>query len=217
MIDSLLFWNDVAVEATRVSRTGGEAAQADAELGAQALAIVHLAMYDAYVAVAKPADFAPNLPGLPSAPVGASASAAVAGAAHEALSVLFSGQREVFDRRLGEAAIAGDDPGQPFGRAVASAHLADRSGRPRDRDAEVTPSTALDRHGVDPGVESSVSAQGFLGPFWSARVKGFSIIARRVLVTRPFNNHKAFRVLRAVRKQGFGVELAGSRQLPGAA
>jgi hypothetical protein len=48
-------------------------------------------------------------------------------------------------------------------------------------------------------------------------MKRYAIIARHALVTRPFDNHKAFRVLRAVRKQGLGPSEAGPRPLPGVA
>jgi vanadium chloroperoxidase len=224
MTDSLLFWNDVALEAHRAGDPA-DPPQTGARRGARAVAIVHLAMYDAYVAVARPADFGPHLRGLPTAPAGASVPAAIAGAAHEALTALFPAQRATFDLKLAEAGLREDDPGERFGRAVASALLEDRSGDPDDGEEEeeekerATPPPTHERHRVDPGVESSIPAQGFLGPFWSARMKRFAIIARGVRVTRPFDNHnhKAFRVLRAVRRQGFGPEPAPLRRLPGVA
>jgi vanadium chloroperoxidase len=125
MPESLLFWSEVAFDAHRVALTGGE--QAGGKLAARALGAVHLAMYDAYIAVARPAEFAPYLQGLPAAPSSASASAAVAGAAHETLSALFPSQRPFFDARLAEANVH-DDLGLSFGREIAAMLLAYREG-----------------------------------------------------------------------------------------
>jgi len=228
MTDSLLFWNDVAIEADRVRGPGDKQGQS-AEGVAPALAIIHLAMYDAYVAVARPADFAPHLPALPAAPAGASADAAIAGAAHEILTALFPGQRGAFDRKLAEAGVPAGDPGQAFGRLVASAHLEARAGEAIDGDeGEPEPAPPPERRHVEPaaargirteldaGIDPGAAVLGVLGPFWTMRMKRYSLIARRAATARPFHNHKAFRVLRAVRRQGFGWEpaVAVSRQLP---
>ncbi len=91
--DSILFWNDVALEANRVSHTNGKGEQTGPPLSARALAMVHLAMYDAYAAVDKGAGLAPYLPGIPPSPAGATVQATVAGAAHATLSALFPSQR----------------------------------------------------------------------------------------------------------------------------
>ena len=50
-MDPILFWNDVALEATRISFTSGTNEQPGPPLSARALAIVHLAVYDAYAGV----------------------------------------------------------------------------------------------------------------------------------------------------------------------
>ena len=52
MQDPILLWNEVALEANRVSHTNGQGEQTGPTLSSRALAIVHLAMYDAYVGVA---------------------------------------------------------------------------------------------------------------------------------------------------------------------
>jgi vanadium chloroperoxidase len=126
MTDSLLFWNGVAIEVHRISDGGGTGTKVAAGAAADEppLGILHLAMYDAYVAIARPAEFAPYLPGLPQAPSGASVKAAVAGAAHEVLSALFPSQRAILDQRLAEAGVRGD-PGQAFGRAIGATFLDD--------------------------------------------------------------------------------------------
>jgi hypothetical protein len=52
-IDPILYWNDVALEANRVSHTNGKGEQTGPTLNSRALAIVHLAMYDAFVGAAQ--------------------------------------------------------------------------------------------------------------------------------------------------------------------
>src|SRR3954463_12445902 len=98
MADPILLWNEVALEANRVSHTYGPAEQAGPPLSARALAIVHLAMYDAYAGVINnPATLPRYISAPPSPPPGASADAAVAAAAHETLSMLFPSQKPFFD------------------------------------------------------------------------------------------------------------------------
>lgn len=46
-MDAILYWNDVALEANRISHTNGKGEQTGPTLSSRALAIVHLAMYDA--------------------------------------------------------------------------------------------------------------------------------------------------------------------------
>jgi vanadium chloroperoxidase len=205
MTDSIMFWNGVALEANRVSHTNGQQEQTGPTLSARALAIVHLAMYDAYVAVARPAGLAPYLPGLPAVPAGASASAAVAGAAHETLSALFPSQRTFFDDKLQEAG-APDGPARQYGRLVGAALLEDRSGDPKAGDEGYAPSNARGRHRADPDNPD----QGFHAPFYGARCKGFAITARHELDAPPLDNHDYLRALREVRSRGIAPELLGS-------
>jgi hypothetical protein len=47
-MDPILLWNQVALEANRVSHTTGPNEQTGPTLSSRALAIVHLALYDAY-------------------------------------------------------------------------------------------------------------------------------------------------------------------------
>ena len=55
-IDPILYWNDVALEANRVSHTDGKDVQTlGPTLSSRALAIVHLAMYDAFVGASQSA------------------------------------------------------------------------------------------------------------------------------------------------------------------
>ncbi|NJR61420.1 MAG: hypothetical protein HC769_22860 [Cyanobacteria bacterium CRU_2_1] len=105
-MDPILYWNEVALEANRVSHTNGKGEQTGPTLSSRALAIVHLAMYDAYAGVRgnpiAPVNLSPYLPGLPdlqlnASPESAVAAAAVAAAAHATLSSLFPSQKAFFD------------------------------------------------------------------------------------------------------------------------
>lgn len=201
MSDSITFWNDVALEANRRSHTNGQMEQTGPTLSARALAIVHLAMYDAYVAVAKPPGLASYLPGLPAPPSGAQASESVAGAAHQTLSALFPSQRGFFDDKLRESG-AQSGPAQQFGRAVGAALLEDRANDPSASDAGYVASNARGRHRSDP----DNSPQGVHAPFFGARSKGFAITARHELDAPPFDNQDYLRALREVRGLGIAPE-----------
>lgn len=63
MMDSILFWNAVALEANRVSHSDpSKMEQTGPPLSSQALAIVHLAVYDAYAGVKNNPTNDPNFP-----------------------------------------------------------------------------------------------------------------------------------------------------------
>ena len=99
-MDPILFWNDVALEANRVSHTNGKGEQTGPTLSSRALAIVHLAMYDAYSGIkGNPPTLPPYLPGLPPPLPAATVDAAVAAAAHATLSSLFPSQKAYFDEQ----------------------------------------------------------------------------------------------------------------------
>ena len=109
MSDPILLWNEVSLEANRVSHTNGQGEQAGPPLSARALAIVHLAMYDAFAGVTNQAagntNLPPYLPNLSTPGSGATVESAVAAAAHGTLSALFLSQQAVFDFVL---SVAGD-------------------------------------------------------------------------------------------------------------
>src|SRR4051794_30817612 len=107
MPDPILFWNDVALEANKVSHTTSPMEQAGPPLSARALAIVHLAMYDAYRPIDETAG-APYLPELPAPPPGATTQGAVAGAAYTVLSTLFPSQDAVFQAKRDEVSNPAD-------------------------------------------------------------------------------------------------------------
>jgi Vanadium chloroperoxidase N-terminal domain len=71
-VDAILYWNDVALEANQVSHTNGKNEQTGPTLSSRAIAIVHLAMYDALAGVVNdPTNLPPYLPGLPAPQPGA--------------------------------------------------------------------------------------------------------------------------------------------------
>ncbi|CAA9475022.1 MAG: hypothetical protein AVDCRST_MAG12-1092, partial [uncultured Rubrobacteraceae bacterium] len=204
-VDPILFWNGVSLEANRVSHTNGRGEQTGPTLSSRALAIVHLAMYDAFAGVADdPANLPPYIGGVP-APDGASRRAAVAAAAHTALSQLFPSQGAFFDLAL---AGAGDesDPGHAFGVAVGLKILADRAGDPDAGDGGYEPSLGRGKHRPDP----DDPGQGFHAPFYGARSKGFAITARHALDAPPFDDNEYRKALRGVRGKGIAPELMGT-------
>lgn len=104
-MDAILYWNEVALEANRISHTEGGTVHPGVNgptLSSRALAIVHLAMYDAYVGVAR-AKFAtslnPYLTGLSVPSNTASESTAIATAAHSILSKLYPNLKKLLDEK----------------------------------------------------------------------------------------------------------------------
>lgn len=53
-LDPILYWNEGSLEANRVSHTNGKNEQTGPTLSSRALAIVHLAIYDAFVGASQP-------------------------------------------------------------------------------------------------------------------------------------------------------------------
>src|SRR3954469_14582007 len=112
MPDSILFWHQIELEANRVSHTNfidtGQDEQTGPTSSSRALAIVHLAMYDAYAGIIDdPANLPRYLSAPPSPGGGTLAEAAVAAAAHRTLSSLFPSQRRFFDFVLGAVGSPG--------------------------------------------------------------------------------------------------------------
>jgi membrane-associated phospholipid phosphatase len=185
MTDSILFWNAVALEANRVSHSDPDKREQNGPtLSSRALAIVHLAMYDAYAGVVnKAATFPRYLP--PATPLpapGASHRDAVAGAAFTTLSGLFKTQTEFFKSQL--SCFDTSNPSYAFGVKVGEALLALRKNDPDARDGGYMFSPRRGRHRVDP----DNPGQGFDSPFYGAQSKGFAISTRHKLNPPPFGN-----------------------------
>jgi len=207
-MDPILFWNDVALEANRVSHTNGKNEQTGPTLSARALAIVHLAMYDAYAGVINDASKLPRYiaaPPSPSAgPSPATENAAVAAAAHTTLSSLFPSQKPFFDSILSGV---GDksNPGHKFGENVGKEILADRAGDP-GAGGDYIPKQQRGKHRVDP----DNPGQGFYSPIYGGKSKGFAITKRHTLDAPPFDNNEYKEALREVRGKGIAPELMGT-------
>jgi len=209
MADPILLWNEVALEANRVSHTNGQGEQTGPTLSARALAMVHLAMYDAYAGIVNDPTAPRYLPAPPAPASGASPNDAVAGAALTTLTALFPSQTPFFDSIFEGAGDASrNGAGHKFGVAVGEAILADRSGDP-GAGGNYKPSPDRGKHRPDP----DNPGQGFHGQVFGAQSKGFGITARHELAAPPFDNAEYKRAFKEVRRKGIAPELMGT--LPG--
>ena len=117
-VSTILKWNAIALEANKVDFSGPKPTQGGPTLSSRALALVHIAMYDAHFgATGFVGGNNPFLTGLAPAPVGTSTSDAAASAAHATLSHLYPDQAAFFDSLHCE-------PANAFGESVAKAALA---------------------------------------------------------------------------------------------
>jgi hypothetical protein len=206
MDDPILYWNDVALEANRVSHTNGKGEQTGPALSPRALAIVHLAMYDAFVGASQAAL---NHYLTPKPATGSSVDAAVAAAAHSTLSHLFPSQKPFFDRKHSQAGLSGSNlkKGHEFGLLVAKNILADRKDDPDASDNGYAASMAHGAHRPDPDNPE----QGYHAPFYGAESKGFAVTARHKLDAPPQPGTTAYtKALRQVRAKGIAPELMGT-------
>jgi membrane-associated phospholipid phosphatase len=214
IMDPILYWNEVALDANRVSHTNGKGEQTGPILSARALAIVHLAMYEAYAGASGFPAYLPSyldIAAAAGAPLPDNALAvAVAAAAHTTLSKLFPSQKPFFDDRLsgaGPGTGPSSDTGRAYGLAVAERILADRHDDPSASDAGYVPSQARGAHRPDP----DNSGQGFHGPFYGARSRCFAVTKRHSLNEPPQPGDKEYlRALRQVRSKGIAPELTGT-------
>lgn len=208
MNDIILFWNAVALEANRVSHTNRKMEQTGPTLSSRALAIVHIAMHDAFMTTTPAAGYAPYLPALPPVPPGTTTRAAVSAAAHATLWALYPSQRTLFDSSLAEA---GDvlNPGHEYGLGIARAILTLRANDPGAKDDGYVPSLERGRHKVDPDNPN----QGFYSPFYGQQSGGFAITTRHTLDGPPFNNGAApayIQALQQVRERGIATSQFGT-------
>lgn len=217
-MDPILYWNEVALEANRVSHTNGKNEQTGPTLSSRALAIVHLAMYDAYAGVRgnplTPVNLSPYLPDLPDPELGASpedavTAAAVAAAAHATLSSLFPSQKAFFDLKHSQAGLQGDNlqAGHEFGLLVAQKILAKRQDDPSASDDGYAASVARGAHRPDP----DNPGQGFHAPFYGAKSRCFAVTDRHELSAPPQPGTLEYlSALRQVRGKGIAPELMGT-------
>ncbi len=119
-LEALLRWNRIAIDASGLDHTPvapGETRVFGEQVGpgraSKAMAVVHIAMFEAVNAITPGYE---SYTGLPGAPAGTSMPAAIAQAAHDTLVHLFPSQEETFDDELTSSldAIA-DGPGKTAG------------------------------------------------------------------------------------------------------
>jgi hypothetical protein len=172
--DSILDWNAIALEANKQDHSGtyGAPEQGGPTRSSRALAIVHVAMYDALNSIEPKA--APYLTSKPSP--GASIDAAVAKAARDTLMALYPKQGTVFNVAYNNylAAIpngAAKSQGIKVGDDVAKAILKARQNDGSFPDPVYQPGQFPGEHRVDP----LNPGQGFLTPGWGS-VKTFGIL-----------------------------------------
>ena len=183
-MDAILFWNDVCLAANKKDfSTEKPEMSPDPEQGgptrtSRAFAIVHLAMYDAYVGIDGGDTYLTYTPAeKPVATSIGAARAAVAAAACQTLIALFPRQCDTFLKKHLEFVVtlgAGDpdvEEGLRWGRTVTARMLAERADDGWDAsNNQYAPSVEPGRHRVDPVNPN----QGFLGPLWG-NVKPFGI------------------------------------------
>lgn len=213
-MDSILYWNAVAIEANRISLTNGKSEQPGPVFGARALALVHLAMYDAYFITAGGQPAYLNAPVLP-APPGTNADSAVAGAAHATLHILFPSQRAFFDQKLSEANLRA--PGANFGRRVALRLIQNRAGK-NDADFMGNEPHAFSaqrgRHRVDPdnpgqGIYAPLSGESRLFAAPGPRPQ-YRLGTPPSATAGPLGDANYRRALQQARFKGIAPELAGT-------
>jgi hypothetical protein len=183
-IDPILFWNDVALEVHRRDFAFDLGADgrplAPQQIGptrtSRALAIVHIAMYDAWNgANATGKNYLgvhAGAPSLPPLPPGASPDTAVAGAAAASLRALFSRQATFVESRLAEfcagvpMTVTGAQrrDGMRYGAEVADKLLGFRASDGSSARDDFVPGLLPGNHRPDPYNPD----QGFLGPKWGS-------------------------------------------------
>jgi hypothetical protein len=182
MKNSIEFWSDVCIEIIRrdfSKKPDGSAAQPDQggpTRTSRAMAIVHLAMHDAYFGTTAPAaTYLQRLAvpvALPPAPASISTDSALGTAAAVTLLTLYPSQAAYINRM--SAVFIDPDPdavardnGHRYGEMVAALMLQLRAGDGSSSAMGYRPSTAYGRHREDP----FDAGQGFLTPQWGNVVR----------------------------------------------
>lgn len=216
-MNAILFWNDVALEANRLSHTYG---QDTSTLGptqsSRTLAIIHLAMYEAYAAaVGNTGDLTVYDSARPAAPANAWADGAIAGAAETTIKALYPqvSVRSDFDlaTKLTLATFmfgnANWNIGYQYGRTVGNHFLNLRAADPGSSDAGYVAPTGRGDHRPDPDVPN----QGYHGPFYGSGSKCFAVTKRHALLPPPKPGTADYnKYLAQVKEKGIAPELMGT-------
>ena len=223
MEDPILFWNKVALEANRLDHTAPMRAhnQQGPTRSSRAIALIHLAMHDAYFGVAGGQTlYQSGLPAFPLPAPGAVpkvASAAVSAAASVALTTLYPDFRALVTEQFSLiTAINGSDAaGHTFGQKVAAGLFALRAndGANTDPDAEgadYVESPLPGHHREDP----LSAGQGYLGVRWG-RVTPLAITSWHPLTAPPVQGQPLYNThFNEVKGKGGAPSQPGTNRTP---
>jgi len=203
-MDSLLFWNEVALEANKVTHSKKEGEQKGPVLSARALAIVHVAMHDAYMGMN--GQTTTWLGNLPAPKPGASVDAAISAAALTSLEYLYPSQKNFFLTKSKEMpATAGKADGFAYGIEIANRVINIRKNDPTNSDEGYVAPIGRGAHKSDPNNE-----QGYLAPFYGKRSSLFSANTKHELdPPATLNSPEYNRVASQVYTLGIAPELTG--------
>jgi hypothetical protein len=168
----ILKWNQIALDANKADFSGAKPEQGGPTLSSRALALVHIAMYDAHFGAGQFVQF-PSFLGVGPAPVGTDPALAVAVAAHHVLSRLYVAQKATFDRELGVV-------GSAFGTLVGNAVLAEGFGIVPPKAAPNPMRNDRYNHQPDPYHQD----QGLHGELYG-QAKRFAVVAPIALSAPP--------------------------------
>lgn len=217
-MNAILFWNDVALEANRLSHTYGQDTNTlGPTQSSRTLAIIHLAMYEAYAAaVGNPANLPvyDNTRPAPANITNTWPEGAISGAAETTIRKLYPqvSVRPDFDlnTKLTLASFFFGNTnwltGYQYGRTIANHILNSRSADPGSSDAGYTPTTARGDHRPDPDNPN----QGYHGPFYG-NSKCFAVTQRHALNAPPKPGSADYnKYLAQVKEKGIAPELMGT-------
>lgn len=223
-MEQVLYWNEVAIEANRLSfsnlQQGESPEQGGPTLGSRALGIVHLSMHDAYKGISATPNFdfylnatlRPQVPNIIIADRQKAALSAIAAAAYTSLVSLYPKQKSFFDTKLNTIThLLSFEDAFEYGCEIARKILDLRSKDPNNSDKGYIPHIGRGKHKSDPN-----NPQGFLGAFYGTS-KLFSATQRHDLSNEPFTINNLFnsndpeyqRSLKQVKGKGIAVELSG--------
>jgi Vanadium chloroperoxidase N-terminal domain len=216
--DIILYWNEVAIEANKMSHTTGDDGKFvnGPTMSSRAAAIVHLAMYDAFVGTdqATPIKQRTTLTSyLGIANISnASVSAAISAAANATLSKLYPSQKTFFETKHKQAKIEGTadevNKGHKYGQDIANEILKLRKDDPNSMDDGYSSYPSHGTHRPDP----INPTQGYHGAFYGTS-KLFSSGVRYQLDSPPpasDSNADYKKALQQVRGRGIALELMGT-------
>ncbi|HQW70040.1 MAG TPA: phosphatase PAP2 family protein [Flavobacterium sp.] len=225
-MEHALYWNEVAIEANRLSFTnlkeGEVPEQGGPTLGSRALGIIHLAMHDAYKGISGTSKFdfyltpalQPAIPNLTGIDRQKASETAIAAAAHSTLVALYPKSKSYFDERLNSLPdILEFQQAYQYGCEIATTILELRKHDPGNSDAGYNPPPGRGKHKADP----NNSNQDFLGPFYG-KSKLFSTSKRYELTNQPFTINGTFnsndpeykRAFEQVKIKGIATEQMGT-------